>query len=210
MNTSWNARIKLARELRGLSKANFARLLDVSPSTVTEWESGNTKSLTDENLVRVCGVLRVRGEWLVRGTLPMEATIIHDEWSLSENLVNKSGTVIPLPLPKPPAREEKPVPAMNARLANAFELASPVAQNAMADLCKALVFASDEDIPGISKMILDAVLDRPKETGVALRPDQLEILALYEAATPAGRLFAANAFKMPGNTTNGELLSKEN
>ncbi len=206
MNRPWNTRIKYARELRGLSKSNFARLLKVAPSTTTEWESGNTKSLTDENLVNVCATLRIRGQWLVYGILPMEATMIHDEWSLVDNGDTEAVPLTRLPILKAVEPVEKAGPVIHAKIAHAFALASPAAQDAMGDICKALVFAREEDLPRLAKMVTEKVLDRPSQPFQELRPDQIAMLELYDAATPVNRGFALNALTMPAekSETNPE------
>ena len=197
MNTPWNTRIKYARELRGLSKSNFARLLKVAPSTTTEWESGHTKGLTDENLVNVCSTLRIRGQWLVYGILPMEATMIHDEWSLVDNGSTEAVPLARLPMLKAVEPVEKAGPPIHAKIAHAFALASPAAQDAMGDICKALVFARGEDLPKLAKMVMEKVLDRSSQPFQELRPDQIKLLELYEAATPLNREFALSALTMP-------------
>lgn len=64
---TWNKRITIARERKGLSKTDFWRLLKVSSATATNWENGVVKSIKGENLVNVCRVLGVTEEWLLHG-----------------------------------------------------------------------------------------------------------------------------------------------
>lgn len=64
---TWNERITIARERKGLSKTDFWRLLKVSSATATNWENGVVKSIKGENLVNVCRVLGVTEEWLLHG-----------------------------------------------------------------------------------------------------------------------------------------------
>ncbi len=67
LNVTLAERVKKAREAAGLSKSELARLCGVSPSAVTQWESGETKTLEGENLVRAADALRVDALWLATG-----------------------------------------------------------------------------------------------------------------------------------------------
>lgn len=60
-------RIASSREKAGLSKADLARIVDVSAPTVTDWESGAISKISSENLFRLADALDVSGRWLVFG-----------------------------------------------------------------------------------------------------------------------------------------------
>jgi phage repressor protein C with HTH and peptisase S24 domain len=64
---NWNQRLTQARVEKNLSKSELARAINVSPATITQWESGTTKELKGENLTLVCAVLDVTAEWLLHG-----------------------------------------------------------------------------------------------------------------------------------------------
>lgn len=60
-------RIKEARDAAKLSKSELARLVGVSPSAVTQWESDETKSLEGANLLKAARAMNVDPEWLGTG-----------------------------------------------------------------------------------------------------------------------------------------------
>ncbi|WGG48945.1 XRE family transcriptional regulator [Rugamonas sp. DEMB1] len=64
---NWHTRLTQAREAKGLKKSAFARLVGVSPPTVTDWENGDTKMIVGANLIKVCAVLDVAPDWLMHG-----------------------------------------------------------------------------------------------------------------------------------------------
>lgn len=65
---NWNQRLQQARTAAGISKAEVAKRVGVSPPTVTDWESGEIKKIDGENLLRVCSVLGVAPDWLMFGS----------------------------------------------------------------------------------------------------------------------------------------------
>jgi transcriptional regulator with XRE-family HTH domain len=65
--TTWNDRLREARESAGIPKGQFARLVRVSAPTVTDWEKGNIKKIDGENLVRACDLLGVSPKWIIMG-----------------------------------------------------------------------------------------------------------------------------------------------
>lgn len=67
LNVTLAERVKKAREAAGLSKSDLARLCGVSPSAVTQWESGETKTLEGENLATAADALHVSAMWLATG-----------------------------------------------------------------------------------------------------------------------------------------------
>jgi phage repressor protein C with HTH and peptisase S24 domain len=60
-------RITKARETAGLSKSDLARAAEVSASAVTQWENGETKTLSGETLMRLAVALSVDPGWLATG-----------------------------------------------------------------------------------------------------------------------------------------------
>jgi transcriptional regulator with XRE-family HTH domain len=68
---TWHIRLTQAREAAGLSKTKLAELVGVTIAAVTQWESGQTGSLTGDNLLAICDALDVSPVWLVRGTGPV-------------------------------------------------------------------------------------------------------------------------------------------
>ncbi|CDI04143.1 putative Repressor protein C2 [Candidatus Competibacter denitrificans Run_A_D11] len=58
---------RLAFRPRKLTQQQLADLVNVSRPAVTQWETGETKSLDGENLHRVAAALRVSIEWLLYG-----------------------------------------------------------------------------------------------------------------------------------------------
>jgi phage repressor protein C with HTH and peptisase S24 domain len=64
---NWHKRLTLAREAKDIKKSAFAKLIGVSPPTVTDWENGNTKMIEGSNLMKVCSALGVTPEWLLHG-----------------------------------------------------------------------------------------------------------------------------------------------
>ncbi|WP_257638201.1 LexA family transcriptional regulator [Janthinobacterium sp. UMAB-56] len=64
---NWHKRLTQAREEKGIKKSAFAKLVGVSPPTVTDWENGETKMIEGANLVKVCSALGISPEWLLDG-----------------------------------------------------------------------------------------------------------------------------------------------
>lgn len=64
-------RITQAREKAGLSKRELSRLVECSPSAVTQWESGATMNLRAASLLAIAAATGVRAEWLEAGRGPM-------------------------------------------------------------------------------------------------------------------------------------------
>lgn len=63
-------RIRNKRLAKGWSQNDLARLVGVARESVSQWETGDTKSLRPENLLRTAKHLNVNVEWLVFGTEP--------------------------------------------------------------------------------------------------------------------------------------------
>lgn len=70
----WKQRLKAAREQAGLNKSSFAKLVDVSNPTVTDWEksvdNGGIREISGVRLSKVCQVLGIDPEWLLHGDVP--------------------------------------------------------------------------------------------------------------------------------------------
>ena len=60
-------RIKLARLKAGVTKSALAAAADVSPSAVTQWENGDTKTLRSASVLAAAKALNVDYEWLATG-----------------------------------------------------------------------------------------------------------------------------------------------
>lgn len=67
----WKQRLKAAREQAGLNKTTFAKLVEVSNPTVTDWEKsvddGGIQEISGVRLSKICQVLNVDPEWLLHG-----------------------------------------------------------------------------------------------------------------------------------------------
>src|SRR5471030_980437 len=72
---TWHKRLTQAREARGILKSHLAKMVGVKPSSVTDWENGDTKMLVGENLRRVCVTLEITPDWLLEGTGEMDLGI---------------------------------------------------------------------------------------------------------------------------------------
>lgn len=60
-------RIKWARLKAVVTKSALAAAADVSPSAVTQWENGDTKTLKSASVLAVAKALNVDYEWLATG-----------------------------------------------------------------------------------------------------------------------------------------------
>ena len=60
-------RITKARSDAGLSKSQLARAVGVTPSSVTQWESGETKTIEGGNLAKIAVACGVDAVWLATG-----------------------------------------------------------------------------------------------------------------------------------------------
>lgn len=67
-------RLKLAREMRGLSQVALAKAVGVSPQAISLIENGMSKGLRPENLVAAADALEIRVCWLATGIGPMMDT----------------------------------------------------------------------------------------------------------------------------------------
>lgn len=60
--TLFAERLKMGRAAKGLSKAKFAELMDVEPSTVTRWEKGG--GIEEDKIPEIAALLGRSTEWL--------------------------------------------------------------------------------------------------------------------------------------------------
>ena len=80
-------RIREARDRLGISGPELARRVDVSPSAVTQWETGVTR-VTTQHLGKVARALNVSADWLLTGRLPEQtASGTIPSWSDGGRLV---------------------------------------------------------------------------------------------------------------------------
>ena len=63
-------RIRQARELIGLSRADLARRIGVGPSAAVQWENPNGTSPSVQHLIEIASVTDVAFEWLATGRGP--------------------------------------------------------------------------------------------------------------------------------------------
>jgi len=61
-------RIREARQAAGMSQAQLAQAVNVSRAAVSQWETGDIKSLRPDNLFAVARAVRCSPEWLGTGT----------------------------------------------------------------------------------------------------------------------------------------------
>lgn len=66
-------RLKRARKLRGLSQVELAKAAGVGQSSVSEVETGESRSPRGTNLVELARILRVSPHWLATGKGQMDA-----------------------------------------------------------------------------------------------------------------------------------------
>jgi len=70
MGKTFAERLVQARRRRGLSQAELARLVNLKPSSIGNFEQGLSKSA--RKLTEIAHALRVRPEWLANGTPPID------------------------------------------------------------------------------------------------------------------------------------------
>ncbi|WP_263139865.1 helix-turn-helix transcriptional regulator [Pseudomonas sp. RIT-PI-AD] len=69
-----NERIARAIQLSGKPKVEIARLCEVAPSAVTQWVTGESKTLKAESVFALAKATGFRAEWLTFGTGPERST----------------------------------------------------------------------------------------------------------------------------------------
>lgn len=68
-----NERIARAIQVSGKTKSEIAKLCDVAPSAVTQWISGESKTLKAESVFALAKATGFRAEWITLGTGPERA-----------------------------------------------------------------------------------------------------------------------------------------
>ncbi|WP_036487195.1 helix-turn-helix transcriptional regulator [Myxosarcina sp. GI1] len=68
MKLSFAQWFKLRRDLADVTQAQVAKVLNVRPQTVSNWEKGVSKpSLNPEQTLKLCSILKISLEDLVKG-----------------------------------------------------------------------------------------------------------------------------------------------
>lgn len=67
------ARLRAAREEKGLSCPQLAKLVGLTRAAINQWETGTVKNIRPDNLINVCDELGVELRWLVTGEGPRYA-----------------------------------------------------------------------------------------------------------------------------------------
>ena len=65
-------RIRTARKARDMTQERLAKLAGIRQPSLSELESGESKSISGEVLIGISGALRVRPEWIMNERGPME------------------------------------------------------------------------------------------------------------------------------------------
>ena len=71
---TWHDRLKFAREQAGIKADALADKVGVTSASVSDWESGETKKIEGENLIKVCDFLKINPHWLLFGKGLMHGT----------------------------------------------------------------------------------------------------------------------------------------
>ncbi|MBT4837874.1 MAG: helix-turn-helix transcriptional regulator [Methylococcales bacterium] len=82
---SIHCRIKQARQQGKISQARLGKLLGVSRSACSQWESDNGATPSVEHLIKMAILLKIRFEWLSTGRGTMNYA---DEFNIEESSVN--------------------------------------------------------------------------------------------------------------------------
>ena len=90
-------RIYEARKAAGLTQQQVADAVGVTKSSVAQWESGLTKNLRGENLVKVAKILNTSPDWLALGQ-PTAANISGDSLAANGSNVSPGPDLYYLPL----------------------------------------------------------------------------------------------------------------
>src|SRR6185436_11051598 len=68
-------RLRKARKDRKYSQVTLAKAAGLKQPSISELESGETKEISGPTLIAICGVLKVRPEWLITGREPIEPIV---------------------------------------------------------------------------------------------------------------------------------------
>lgn len=100
--SSFGLRLRYAREelrrqkdLPKITQPELAKAIGVQQSSISDWETGETKEISGPNLISLARALHVRAEWLMTGDEPIEPSkaddIKKDEGELIELYRGASG-----------------------------------------------------------------------------------------------------------------------
>ena len=76
-------RIREARKVTGLSRAELARRVGVKPSAAVQWEHEDGTAPSVRNLMKIAGVLNVSFEWLATGRGMARLRSLHETPAVS-------------------------------------------------------------------------------------------------------------------------------
>ncbi len=136
-------RLALAIRMRGVTQADLVRAVGVKSASVSNWFTGETKTLRAETLLGVSNFLRVPPAWLA-GSDAREP-----DW-------NETGNAIPDTQIQAPSSVPASIAQLLEGLALALSLADPGSRATAADLLR--VFALHPDSLPVRKS-LEALLD---------------------------------------------------
>lgn len=120
-------RLKRARKLRGLSQVQLAKLAKVGQSSISEVETGESKSHQGVNLVAVASALKISASWLATGKgqmdslddpLSPEAIKVAKDWMRLAPEVQKTVAAMIREMVKTSAAEQ--APASDEKVAAAY------------------------------------------------------------------------------------------
>jgi DNA-binding Xre family transcriptional regulator len=84
---TWHERFTLAIEQTNLRPTDIAKAIGVSNATVSDWESGETKKIEGENLLKVCDLLKINPKWLLFGKGAMSSELNIEDKKLKHILM---------------------------------------------------------------------------------------------------------------------------
>jgi phage repressor protein C with HTH and peptisase S24 domain len=67
---TWNDRLRIAIEKRGVTATEVARACGIKPASVSGWTSGDTKTMEASNALRVSEYLKINLQWLLLNQPP--------------------------------------------------------------------------------------------------------------------------------------------
>jgi transcriptional regulator with XRE-family HTH domain len=159
-------RMKLARELAGLTRAQFAKRVGIGQASVNDWESGTTSDIGIRKFAKAAEVLGVSVDWLNKGEGSGPA---HNTPSAA-----KSTDI--------------------AEITKMLHLATTDRQAALVELIRWLVIASD-DAFFIAKALTKTLVASPSNLNVSAK-DVQALLNDYILADDSKRSEAINLLKI--------------
>ena len=76
---TFKTRLRTARKMRGMSQEDLAKAASIKQPSLSALETGGTKDVTGTVLLALAKALKVRPEWLLNDSGPMEPDIKGDE-----------------------------------------------------------------------------------------------------------------------------------